>query len=102
MDVRDGTESEYPLIVFLSIVVNPPLTTILTYSGDLALNFGLSICLHQYFVYASSEGSGETACLCRLTGPFVTRQRDKSHVLAHMGTPMRLGYLLHCAEKHTL
>ena len=31
------------------------------YSGARGLKFGLSLPLHQYFVYARIEGSGETA-----------------------------------------
>ena len=34
------------------------------------LNFSLSLYLHPYFVYESSEGSGESAHLCRLTRAF--------------------------------
>ena len=36
-------------------------------SGARGLIFGLSLRLHPYFMYASSEGSSETAHLCRLT-----------------------------------
>ena len=33
----------------------------LTYPAEIGLNLGFSLHLHSYFVYASSEGSGEWA-----------------------------------------
>ena len=39
-----------------------------------SLNYGASFQLHPSFVYASSEGSGESTHMCRLTWVFVTWQ----------------------------
>ena len=36
-----------------------------------ALNHGQTLHLHPYFVYASSEGSGESGLLCRLAIAFI-------------------------------
>ena len=36
-------------------------------SGARGLKFGTSLYIHTYFVYASSEGSGESAHVRRLT-----------------------------------
>ena len=40
--------------------INGP-SMMLTYPEDSDLNFGQSLHLHPYFVYVSSEGSGESA-----------------------------------------
>ena len=48
------------------------------FSGARGLNFGLSLHLHPYFVYASSEGSGESAQARRLAWVFVARRCDKN------------------------
>ena len=44
-------------------------------SGARGLNFGLSLHLHPYFVYASSKGSGKSAHKGRLTEAFAARQQ---------------------------
>ena len=54
-------------LVLIAFAQKPPLNA----HADLhtvarGLNFGLTLHLHQNFVYASSEGSGESARLCRL------------------------------------
>ena len=51
------------------------------YSGAWSLQFGLSLHLHTYFVYASSEGSSEYAHMRRLARAFIARQCDKSQNL---------------------
>ena len=35
-------------------------------SGAIGIEFGLSLHLHAFFVFASSEGSVKTARICRL------------------------------------
>ena len=47
------------------------------------LYFGLSLHLHPYFMYASSEGSGESAHMRRLAWAFAARWRDKYRKLVH-------------------
>ena len=56
-------------------------------SGARDINFGPSLHLHLYFVYATSEGSGESPQICALTRALVAGQcahalRPKTHVLA--------------------
>ena len=46
-------------------------------SGIKVLNCDLSLHLHPYFVYASSERSGESAHMRRLARVFAVRQCDK-------------------------
>ena len=41
------------------------------------LNFGLGLHLHPYFVYATSQGSGQSLHMCRLAWVFIARQCDK-------------------------
>ena len=51
------------------------------------LNFGLSMHLQPYFVYASSEELGESAHMRRLAWAFVARKYDEyqnCHVLARI------------------
>ena len=53
-------------------------------SGGRGLNFSLGLHIHQYFVYSSSEGSGESVHLHRLARAFVTWQCDKYRNLTKM------------------
>ena len=45
------------------------------------LIFGRTLCLLPYFICANSEGSGETAQMCKLAWTFAGRQCDKNHNL---------------------
>ena len=58
-------------------------------SGTKDITFVPSLYLHPYFLYASSEGSGEYAHFRRLTWAFVARQSDKNQNLV-----CRLKYVL--------
>ena len=65
---RPSFSYHFPFRTFLSIF-SGRLRQVLLY-----LKFGLSNHLHPYFVYASSEGSSESAQLRMLATAFVTRQ----------------------------
>ena len=80
----------YLLCLFLS----GPVTQVLLYgqkphmntyvdvpSRARGLNFAPSLHLYPCFVYASSEGSGRSAHLCRLTWAFVAEQCNKNQNL---------------------
>ena len=51
--------------------------------GGNDLNFYLSLHFNPYFVYASCNGSGESAHMCRLTWAFATCWWDKYRNLLH-------------------
>ena len=53
------------------------------FSGDRGLKFGLSLHLYPYFLYASSEGSGESAHMRRLAWAFTARWYDKYRNLTY-------------------
>ena len=57
-------------------------------SQALDIKFGLSLHLHPFFVYVSSEGSGESAHLRRLARAFASRNcnkyKKKSYLRAQM------------------
>ena len=57
------------------------LSSINSSSGAGCPIFGCFFCLLPYFIYANSEGSGETAGMRRLTLDFAGRLCDKYHNL---------------------
>ena len=61
---------------FIAYAQTPPLK----YSAGLGLNFGLSLHLHPYIVYASNEGPRKYDHLCTLTQVFAAQQCDKYQI----------------------
>ena len=49
-------------------------------SGARCLNFGRTLCQLPYFMYANSEGSGETVWMRRFAWAFAGRLCDKYHI----------------------
>ena len=56
------------VLVIIAYAHKPSITSHSAISSrERSLNFSLSLHLHPYFVYANSEGSGESAHVRRLT-----------------------------------
>ena len=71
--------AKHEIVVLIAHAQKLPLNAKLDISnGARVLQFGTSLYIHTYFVYASSEESGESAHVRRLTIPFVARQCGKN------------------------
>ena len=69
----------HKILVLITSVQKPPINVHAGVSiADSGRNFGLGLHLHSYFVYASIEGSDESAHLRRLVRAFVARQGNIS------------------------
>ena len=70
--IQESVEPEREILVLIAYVRESPLNADADKSSRArGLKFCLSLHLHPYFVYTSSEASGESAQLRRLTRAFV-------------------------------
>ena len=59
-------------------------------NGAIGLYLGLRLHLHLFFVYAISEGSGESGHMCRLIRAFAARQCDKYQIPMCSYKPLKI------------
>ena len=67
--------------MFIAYAQKPPVNVHAGVSSGNMFNRYLGVYLHPYFVYASCEGYGENAHLCRLARAFIVGLYDMCHNL---------------------